>query len=274
MGPSRARSACVAAARGRPAVAARSARRPGAAAARDLRCRLADRPRFALRQDPERRRLERGARGAAAEGRRRADRRSSCARSFATCSAASGSRTSRSSGDRRQRSRAAAGPERRDPDSTCAWSGATCSSPTSTPEGRGAAPACETGWKLRSIDGALDRRWSPRCPDAARAALAAASRPGGSAHTRLRGPSARQPRVTFEDGIGRGPHAVRSSAGPKSASRSRSATCRRCSCGSIGPRRDAGADAPAGVIGFNVWMTAVDPLFQQAVDEFRPATGS
>ena len=29
----------------------------------------------------------------------------------------------------------------------------------------------------------------------------------------------------------------------------------------------------AGVIGFNVWMTAVDPQFQKAMDEFRSADG-
>ena len=31
--------------------------------------------------------------------------------------------------------------------------------------------------------------------------------------------------------------------------------------------------ATAGVIRFNVWMPAVDPLFQQAVDRFRAASG-
>ena len=29
----------------------------------------------------------------------------------------------------------------------------------------------------------------------------------------------------------------------------------------------------AGVIGFNVWMTAVDPEFQKAIDRFRSADG-
>jgi carboxyl-terminal processing protease len=33
------------------------------------------------------------------------------------------------------------------------------------------------------------------------------------------------------------------------------------------------AGRTAGVIGFNVWMTAVDPLFQKAIDGFRDADG-
>jgi carboxyl-terminal processing protease len=38
-------------------------------------------------------------------------------------------------------------------------------------------------------------------------------------------------------------------------------------------RVETPAGRPAGVIAFNVWMTAVDPLFQKAVDEFRNGDG-
>jgi carboxyl-terminal processing protease len=33
------------------------------------------------------------------------------------------------------------------------------------------------------------------------------------------------------------------------------------------------AGRPAGVVSFNVWMTAVDPMFQRAIDEFRTKAG-
>jgi carboxyl-terminal processing protease len=92
------------------------------------------------------------------------------------------------------------------------------------------------------------------------------------AHTRLHGPSGSRAAVTFEDGNGvptrleidrrvEGGQPVTVGNLPTMFVRVRS------------ERAVTPAGRSAGVIAFNVWMTAVDPLFQQAVDEFRSSSG-
>jgi carboxyl-terminal processing protease len=92
------------------------------------------------------------------------------------------------------------------------------------------------------------------------------------AQTRLRGPAGSRAEVTFEDG---------------SANLVRLALERRPDVGqpvTVGnlptmfvrverAKKRTPGGATVGVIGFNVWMTAVDAQFQQAVDEFRQADG-
>ena len=95
---------------------------------------------------------------------------------------------------------------------------------------------------------------------------------GGWSRRRLRGPQGSRASLMFDDGTqrrrrrGRTPR--RSPGSPR-----RSATCRRCTCASRAEERRTARGATAGVIRFNVWMPGVDPLFQQAVDEFRKADG-
>lgn len=92
------------------------------------------------------------------------------------------------------------------------------------------------------------------------------------AQSHLRGPSGSTARIAFEDAAGQ----VR----PVSVSR-RSDTGAPVTVGSLPTmfvRLDSHRAAtpngrPVGVISFNVWMTAVDALFQQAVDEHRGADG-
>ena len=92
------------------------------------------------------------------------------------------------------------------------------------------------------------------------------------AQTRLRGPAGTTVEVAFEDGhartltrvLARRPdngQAVTIGNLPTMFVRVESA------------RRRTPAGRTAGVIGFNVWMPAVDAPFQRAVDEFRPSDG-
>ena len=146
---------------------------PGAAGGRDVRCRVADRPRFSLRQDPERRRLERGGRRSCG---RRLPRRGpsvSCARCSATCSAGLASRTSRSC----RRPPTAPTDVPRDLSGTPGFDvrlvGKDLLVTEVDADGGGAAAGVRTGWKLRSIDGALDRDAARIAARFARAASAA-----------------------------------------------------------------------------------------------------
>ena len=122
----------------------------------------------------------------------------------------------------------------------------------------------------RSMAAPSQRCW-PTCPEslAPRLRNVEAWR---LAHTRLHGPSGSRAAVTFEDGSGaatrleierrvEGGQPVTVGNLPTMFVRVRS------------ERATTPAGRTAGVIAFNVWMTAVDPLFQQAVDEFRSSDG-
>ena len=92
------------------------------------------------------------------------------------------------------------------------------------------------------------------------------------AETHLRGPSGSRVDVTFEDGSG----------APIALSLERHAEAGQAvTVGNLptmfvrveATKKQTPAGGTVGVIGFNVWMTAVDAQFQAAVDEFRQADG-
>jgi carboxyl-terminal processing protease len=92
------------------------------------------------------------------------------------------------------------------------------------------------------------------------------------AQTRLRGPSGSTVDITFEDGQG---------APVKIALQRRREAGSPVTVGSLPTmyvrvereKKTTPSGGSAGVIRFNVWMTAVDAEFQQAMDEFRRADG-
>jgi carboxyl-terminal processing protease len=92
------------------------------------------------------------------------------------------------------------------------------------------------------------------------------------AETRLRGPAGSNVDVTFEDGQG---------ASVKTSLERRPEHGNPVTVGNLPTmyvrvekdRKPTPSGKTAGVIKFNVWMTAVDPQFQQAMSEFRGASG-
>jgi carboxyl-terminal processing protease len=139
------------------------------------------------------------------------------------------------------------------------------------PEGGAAAAGVRTGWKLRSVDGtatttllaALSDTLEPRLLQVEAWRLV---------HMRLRGPSGSSAAMSFEDGSGR---TVQSSV-ERRVERGQPVTVGNLPTMYVrvrSQRVETPAGRPAAVIAFNVWMTAVDPLFQKAVDEFRQSDG-
>ena len=134
-----------------------------------------------------------------------------------------------------------------------------------------AAAGVKTGWRLLSVDGtsietllgSLSESLEPRILQVEAWRLA---------YTRLSGPSGSRASVTFEDGQGRPVTLV---------IERRQEPGQAITVGSL-PTMFVRVDAHptqtpggriAGVIAFNVWMAAVDPLFAKAVDDFRNADG-
>jgi len=139
------------------------------------------------------------------------------------------------------------------------------------PDGGGAAAGVRTGWKLRSIDGTTIGALLASLPDtlAPRLMQVEAWR---LVQMRVRGPSGSHAVLSFENGSG--------ATVPLSVERRREPG-QPVTVGNLptmfvrvrSHRVETPAGRPAGVIAFNVWMTAVDPLFQKAVDEFRNGDG-
>lgn len=139
-------------------------------------------------------------------------------------------------------------------------------------EGGAAAAGVHAGWIVQSIGG------TP--VSAMLAGLTAENTPPRLAQLqawrlalpRLRGPSDTSAEVSFIDGTG--------ATVTKSIARKHE-TGEAVTVGSLptmfvrvsSSLRTTPAGRRAGVIGFNVWMTAVDPQFQKAMDEFRGADG-
>lgn len=140
-----------------------------------------------------------------------------------------------------------------------------------TPKSPAAAAGVRPGWRVASIDGtpvpdvlsSLDASLSSRVFDVEAWRIV---------ENRLRGPEGTRVAVDFEDGsgsdvvlsIGRRPEdGAAATIGHLPTMRVRLDAERR--------RTPGGGSA--GVIGFNVWMPAVDALFAQAVDDFRAADG-
>jgi carboxyl-terminal processing protease len=139
------------------------------------------------------------------------------------------------------------------------------------PIGGGAGAGVRTGWKVQAVDSASMTTLLTSLPDSLepRVRQVEAWR---LAHTWLRGPSGSKANITFDDGAGKT---------IQLAVERRMETGQPVTVGNLPTmfvRVDAhGAETPAGrsagVIGFNVWMAAVDPLFQKAVDDFRTTDG-
>jgi carboxyl-terminal processing protease len=139
------------------------------------------------------------------------------------------------------------------------------------PDGAAASAGVRTGWKVQAIDGTAVAPLLAGLPEPLEPRLRKVEA-WRLAHTRLHGPSGSRAAVTFEDGHGattrleierrvEGGQPVTVGNLPTMFVRVRS------------ERATTPGGRTAGVIGFNVWMTAVDPLFQKAVDEFRSSNG-
>ena len=92
------------------------------------------------------------------------------------------------------------------------------------------------------------------------------------AQTRLRGPAGSKVDVKFEDGTG----TIVTRALERRPDEGQAVTVGNLPTMFVrveSSKKRTPAGATAGVIGFNVWMTAVDAEFQKAVDEFRHADG-
>lgn len=135
----------------------------------------------------------------------------------------------------------------------------------------GAAAQVRTGWKLLSIDGVAVETLLRSLPESLQPRLLQVEA-WRVAHTRLRGPSGSHTNVTFDNGSG---NAV------ALAIERRHEEGQPVTVGNLptmfvrvdARRASTPAGKTAGIIGFNVWMTAVDGLFQQAIDDFRGADG-
>jgi carboxyl-terminal processing protease len=138
-------------------------------------------------------------------------------------------------------------------------------------DGGGAVAGVRTGWKLVSIDGALVSTLIASLPETLEPRLLQVEA-WRLAHLRLRGPSGSPAAVSFEDGSG----AVVQKSVDRRLESGQPVTVGHLPTMFVRVRSHrvgTPSGRPAGVIGFNVWMTAVDPLFQQAVDQFRQSDG-
>ena len=139
------------------------------------------------------------------------------------------------------------------------------------PDGGAAAAGVHTGWKLRSIDGAATSVLLESLPDTLEPRLMQVEA-WRLTQMRLRGPSGSRAALAFEDGSG--------TTVQKSVER-RPEPGEPVTVGNLptmyvrvrSHRAETPVGRPAGVIAFNVWMTAVDQPFQKAVDEFRNSDG-
>jgi carboxyl-terminal processing protease len=139
------------------------------------------------------------------------------------------------------------------------------------PEGGAAAEGVHAGWIVQTIGGTAVSTLLTGIPDSTPPRLAQLQA-WRLAVPRLRGPSDTRAEISFVDGAG--------------ATVTKSVELRQergepVTVGSLptmfvrvtSSLKPTPAGGTAGVIGFNVWMTAVDAQFQKAMDEFRSADG-
>lgn len=143
---------------------------------------------------------------------------------------------------------------------------------TTIDKGRGAESAgIQPGWRLTSIAGKPVHELLDGLPQGANERLRGLQA-WRSVQSRLRGPDGSSVELTFEDGAARPVrltvarqkeqgHAVTVGSLPTMFVRV------------TDMERKTPGGRKAGVIGFNVWMTAVDAPFQRAIDRFRAADG-
>lgn len=139
------------------------------------------------------------------------------------------------------------------------------------PDGGAAAAGVRPGWIVQSIDGTQVATLLAGIPDATPPRLAQLQA-WRLAVTRLRGSSTTNAEIVFVDGSG----AAVTKSIERKFDRGEPVTV-----GSLptmyvrvsSSLQPTPAGRTAGVIGFNVWMTAVDREFQKAIDRFRSADG-
>ena len=139
------------------------------------------------------------------------------------------------------------------------------------PHGAAAQAGVRTGWRLSAIGstpiaellGALPEEASDRLRNVEAWRLA---------QTRLRGPVGSSLPVAFEDGSG-GSRAVSIVRQPETGSPVTVGNLPTMFVRVQSASRATPNGRTAGVIGFNVWMPAVDARFQEAIDRFRQADG-
>ncbi len=137
--------------------------------------------------------------------------------------------------------------------------------------GGGATAGVQTGWKLQAVDGTAMPQLLAALPDGLEPRLLQVEA-WRIAHARLRGPAGSRASMTFEDGAGRSvtlPVVRRQEAGQPVTVGNLPTMFVRVETRAV----QTPAGRGAGLIGFNVWMAAVDPLFSRAVDDFRQQDG-
>jgi carboxyl-terminal processing protease len=139
------------------------------------------------------------------------------------------------------------------------------------PDGGAAAAGVRPGWIVEKIGSTPAESLLEGISDATPARIVQLEA-WRHAITRLRGPAGTSAEITFIDGSG--------TAVTKSVERKRERG-QPVTVGNLptmyvrvsSSERQTPAGGKAGVIGFNVWMTAVDPQFQNAMDRFRSEDG-
>lgn len=137
--------------------------------------------------------------------------------------------------------------------------------------GGGAAAGVQTGWKLLAVDGTAMPQLLAALPEDLEPRLLQVEA-WRIAHARLRGPAGSRASMTFEDGAGRSVTLAvvrRQEAGQPVTVGNLPTMFVRVEKRAV----ETPAGRGAGLIGFNVWMAAVDPLFGRAVDDFRQKDG-
>ena len=142
-----------------------------------------------------------------------------------------------------------------------------------TPGGAAAGAGVKLGWVVDAIDGKSVSSAFAGLPDAMPRRLFDVET-WRRVESRLRGPGGTDVKVTFRDG------ADKAVTAPLARQREQGQPAKvGNSADDVRPGRSESRRTPAGqsagVIGFNVWMAAVDALFQKAVDEHpKPPTAS
>lgn len=138
------------------------------------------------------------------------------------------------------------------------------------PDGAASITGIRPGWKLTAVGGMrLEPLLAALPADNARLRNFEAWR---AAQERLRGPAGTSVTATFEDVTGK-PHDLTILRRPESGEPVTVGHLPTMFVRFGSERRQAPGGLSAGVIRFNVWMTAVDREFQKAMDTFRNADG-
>jgi carboxyl-terminal processing protease len=138
------------------------------------------------------------------------------------------------------------------------------------PHGGAAAAGVRPGWRLLSLEAMPVSELLSRLPETMPARLRQVEI-WRMVETRLRGPQGSRASLMFDDGKRDVGVAVERRTEPGQPATVGNLPTMYVRVDTEERRTARGATA--GVIRFNVWMPAVDPLFQQAVDRFRTADG-